>query len=195
VSEDQVVRPESSYGAEKSIGEALVTEYSRRRFVDGVVCRVPTVAVRPGRPNSALSSFVSGIIREPLAGMESVCPVPLETRVWICSPDAATWNLAHAGRLAASALECGRVVNLPGLTVTPAGMLDSLERLAGADARARVRVEVEPRTARIVGSWPGAFDIRRALALGFRVDRDIDAVVTQFIADAGDPSANPARLR
>jgi D-erythronate 2-dehydrogenase len=183
VPEDQVVRPQSSYGAEKSIGEVLVSEYSRRGFVDGIVCRVPTVAVRPGRPNSALSSFVSGIIREPLAGQECICPVPLDTRIWVSSPGAATWNLAHAGRLAASTLEAGRVVNLPGLSVTPGDILDCLERLGGTAARARVRIDVDPQIARIVGSWPGAFDIRRALALGFRGDRDIDAVVTQFMAE------------
>jgi len=161
-----------------------VSEYSRRGFVDGVSCRVPTVAIRPGKPNSALSSFVSGIVREPLAGVDAICPVPLETRVWISSPDAATRNLLHAGRVAAASLGGRRTVNLPGLSVTPREMLDSLERLAGRDVRARVRVEVDPRTARIVGTWPGAFDVTRALSLGFTADRDIDAVIRQFMAEA-----------
>ena len=114
VPETQMVEPESSYGAEKAICELLVSEYSRRGFVDGISCRVPTVAIRPGKPNSALSSFVSGIVREPLAGVDAVCPVPLDTRVWITSPDAATRNLVHAGRVAASALGGRRTVNLPG---------------------------------------------------------------------------------
>ena len=183
VPETQMVEPESSYGAEKAICELLVSEYSRRGFVDGVSCRVPTVAIRPGKPNSALSSFVSGIVREPLAGVDAICPVPLETRVWISSPDAATRNLLHAGRVAAASLGGRRTVNLPGLSVTPREMLDSLERLAGHDVRARVRVDVDPRTARIVGTWPGAFDVSRALSLGFTVDRDIDEVIRQFIAE------------
>ena len=120
VPEDQVLRPKSSYGAAKVIAETLVSEYSRRGFVDGIACRVPTVAVRPGKPNSALSSFVSGIIREPLAGIDAVCPVPLDTRVWITSPRVATANLAHAAVVASDALGDRRVVNLPGLCVTPA---------------------------------------------------------------------------
>ena len=182
VPETQIVEPESTYGLTKAIGELLVAEYSRRGFVDGISCRVPTVAVRPGRPNSALSSFVSGIIREPVAGIEAVCPVPVDTRIWICSPEAATRNLVHAASVPASALGTRRTVNLPGLSVTPREMLDSLERLAGRAARERVRVEVDPRTARIVGSWPGAFDVTRALALGFAGDPGVDAVVSQFLS-------------
>jgi nucleoside-diphosphate-sugar epimerase len=181
VPETQIVEPESSYGVAKAICELLVSEYSRRGFVDGISCRVPTVAIRPGKPNSALSSFVSGIVREPLAGVDAICPVPLDTPVWISSPDAATRNLVHAGRVPAADLGARRTVNLPGLSVTPGAMLDSLERIAGSAVRARVRVEVDPRTARIVGTWPGAFDISRALALGFTADRDIDDVILQFL--------------
>lgn len=181
VPEAMAVLPQSSYGTEKAIGEHLVREYSRRGFIDGIVCRVPTVAVRPGAPNSAVSSFVSGIIREPLAGIDTVCPVPLDTRLWISSPEVVTDNLVHAARLPPTVLEGGRTMNLPGLCVTPAEMLASLERLAGADARARVRCAVDPRVMDIVCSWPGAFDVTRALALGFRADRDVDAVVRQFM--------------
>ena len=99
VPDDVAVLPQSSYGAAKAIAELLVNEYSRRGFIDGIVCRLPTVAVRPGAPNSAMSSFVSGIIREPLAGIDSVCPVPLDTRLWISSPDVVTRNLLHAARV------------------------------------------------------------------------------------------------
>ena len=183
VPEDQALRPQSSYGAAKVIAETLVSEYSRRGLVDGIACRVPTVAIRPGKPNSALSSFVSGIVREPLAGIDAVCPVPLDTRVWITSPLVATANLAHAATVPASALSDGRVVNLPGLSVTPAEMLDSLERLGGAAARQRVRVEIDPHTARIVGTWPGAFDVTRALSLGFAPEGDIDSIVRQYMAE------------
>ena len=181
VSEETAIVPQSSYGAAKTIGEVLVREYSRRGYVDGVICRVPTVAVRPGRPNSAVSSFVSGIIREPVAGVETVCPVPLDTTLWICSPDAATGNLAHAGRIPSRGLGPDRAVNLPGLSVSAGQMLDSLERLAGPEARARVACAVDDRIARIVCTWPGRFDVGRALALGFTADRDVDAIVRQFL--------------
>ena len=181
VSEDQALRPETSYGTAKAMAELLVLEYTRRGVIDGVVCRVPTVAVRPGTPNSAVSSFVSGIVREPVAGLESVCPVPTHTRIWVGSPDVTTANLAHAGRVDPAALGGLRAVNLPGVTVTPAELLTSLERHAGASARALVRLEEDPRITRMVTGWPGAFDVSRALALGFHVDADADAIVRQYI--------------
>jgi len=181
VPEDSVLQPQSSYGTAKAITELLVREYSRRGFVDGIACRLATVTVRPGAPNSALSSFVSGIIREPLAGIEAVCPVPLDTRIWVSSPGVVTSNLIHAARVPASALAGDVSVNLPGLTVTPAQMLASLERAGGAEARARVRCEVDPRAARIFATWPGALDDRRARRLGFEGDRDVDEIVRQYI--------------
>jgi hypothetical protein len=141
------------------------------------------VAVRPGTPNAAASSFVSGIIREPLAGIDTVCPVPLDTPLWISSPELATANLVRAARVQTSELEDRRTVNLPGLSVTPEEMLNSLERVAGLEVRARVRSEPDERIMRIVCTWPGAFDVSRALRLGFSVDRDIDSIVRQFIAE------------
>jgi D-erythronate 2-dehydrogenase len=175
VPEDSVLRPQSSYGTAKAITELFVREYSRRGFVDGIACRLATVTVRPGKPNSALSSFVSGIIREPLGGIDAVCPVPLDTRIWVSSPGVVTRNLVHAARVPASALAGDVAVNLPGLTVTPAQMLASLERLGGAAARARVRCEIDPHVARIFATWPGA--------LGFTGDRDVDAIVRQYIEE------------
>ncbi len=191
VPEDAPVTPESSYGTAKAIAELLVSEYSRRGLVDGIACRLPTIAIRPGAPNSALSSFVSGIVREPLAGVESVCPVPLDTRLWVCSPGVLTGNLVRAALVPASALGGRRTVNLPGLCVTPAELLDSLERLGGSAARARVRCHVDDQIARIVCSWPGAFDVRRALQLGFEMDRDVDSIVRQFMALRGGPGSRP----
>lgn len=184
VPEDIALTPQSSYGVEKAICELLVQEYSRRGFIDGIVGRLATVAVRPGRPNSALSSFVSGIIREPVAGIDSVCPVPLDTRLWISSPGVVAYNLAHAARVPASALEGRRVLNLPGITATPAELLDSLERLAGPAARARVRCEIDERISRIVRTWPGALDASRALRLGFRGDADVESLVREYVAEA-----------
>jgi nucleoside-diphosphate-sugar epimerase len=183
VPETSVLRPQSSYGTAKAIAELLVSEYTRRGFIDGIILRLATITVRPGAPNSALSSFVSGIIREPLAGVDSLCPVPLDTPVWISSPAAVTTNLVHAARIPASALGRSRVVNLPGLSVTPAQMLASLERAGGAAARARVRCEIDPHIARVFATWPGALDDSRARRLGFSGDRDVDAVVAQYVAE------------
>lgn len=187
VAEDHVLRPQTSYGVAKAIAELLVTEYSRRGFVDGIVLRLATIVVRPGAPNSALSSFVSGIIREPLAGIESVCPVPLDTRLWISSPDVVTGNLIHAARVPAAALDGALAVNLPGLSVTPAQMLASLERAGGAAARARVRCEIDSGIARVVCTWPGALDDRRARRLGFTADRNFDEVVAQYVGSPRTP--------
>ena len=184
VPEDSVLQPQSSYGTAKAMTELLVREYTRRGFVDGIICRLATVTVRAGKPNSALSSFVSGIIREPLAGIESVCPVALDTRIWITSPDVVVRNLVHAARVPAAALGGDVSVNLPGLTVTPAEMLASLERAGGAAARALVRCELDPRIARVFATWPGALDDRRARSLGFTADRDFDAVVRQYVAES-----------
>jgi nucleoside-diphosphate-sugar epimerase len=186
VPEDIVLEPQSSYGTEKAIVELLVREYARRGYIDAIICRLATVTVRPGAPNSALSSFVSGIIREPLAGIDAVCPVPLDTRIWITSPAAVTHNLIHAARLPAPALEGRLAVNLPGLCVTPAQMLASLERAGGTAARARVRCEIDPRVARVFSTWPGALDDRRARALGFIGDRDFDEVVRHYIGERTD---------
>ena len=180
VPDDMALRPESSYGTEKAIAELMVSDYSRRGFIDGISCRLPTVAIRPGKPNSALSSFVSGIIREPLAGVESLCPVPLSTRLWITSPTTVTRNLVHASVLPTASLEGHRSVNLPGLCVTPGEMLASLERIGGRDARALVRCEEDPAMMRVVCTWPGAFDVRRAVGLGFEADTDIDGIVREY---------------
>jgi nucleoside-diphosphate-sugar epimerase len=181
VPEEMAVLPQSSYGTAKAAAELLVNEYSRKGFIDGIACRLPTVAIRPGAPNSAMSSFVSGIIREPLAGIESVCPVSLDMPLWICSPDVLTRNLVHAARIPISALGGRRMLNLPGLSVTAAEMLASLERLAGPAARARVRCEPDEQIMQVVSTWPGAFDVSRALSLGFQADEDIDSIVRQFM--------------
>lgn len=185
VPEDLIPRPQSSYGAAKAVGELLVQEYSRRGFVDGLAVRLATVAIRPGRPNSALSSFVSGIVREPLAGIDSACPVPLDTRLWISSPGIVTANLIHAAGVPSEALANARTLHLPGLSVTPAEMLAALEVVGGPAARARVRHEPDDRVARVVCSWPGALDDARARGLGFSADADVQSVVRQYAAEVG----------
>ena len=184
VPEDSVLHPLSSYGTAKAMTELLVREYSRRGFVDGIAVRLATVTVRPGKPNSALSSFVSGIIREPLAGIDAVCPVSLDQPLWVTSPAVVIGNLIHAARVPAAALEGNVTVNLPGLSVTPEQMLASLEHVAGSEARARVRCEIDPYVARIVATWPGAIDDSRARRLGFTSDRDVDDIVRQYMFES-----------
>ncbi|HEY5789020.1 MAG TPA: NAD-dependent epimerase, partial [Gammaproteobacteria bacterium] len=157
--------------------------FHRRGFVDGRVLRLPTVSVRPGKPNRAASSFASGIVREPLDGLEAVCPVAPETRLWLLSPRAATACLVHGSELPAAALGLQRWINLPGVSVTAAGMVAALERVAGAAVAARVRWERDPLVERIVGSWPGAWETRRAQQLGFKGDADFDAIVRAYVED------------
>lgn len=185
VPEDAALLPQTSYGVGKAIVELLVGEYSRRGFVDGVSCRLATITVRPGKPNSALSSFVSGIIREPLGGVDTVCPVPVETPIWVSSPDRVIQNLVHAARIPAAALDGHRSLNLPGLRVTAGEMLASLERLAGPAARARVTLERDARVEKAMVGWPAALDARRALSLGFEGDADVDAIVRQYMQTIG----------
>jgi nucleoside-diphosphate-sugar epimerase len=185
VPDDIAVMPQSSYGAQKAIGELLVNDFSRKGFVDGRVCRLPTIVVRPGKPNAAASSFASGIIREPLAGVDTVCPVPTGTRLWISSPDTVIANLIHAAAVEGSRFGDTRTVNLPGISVTVAEMLDGLEWVGGKDARARVTLAEDERIKRIVLSWPGDFDVTRGLSLGFTRDGGFDDVVRAHMRDHG----------
>jgi nucleoside-diphosphate-sugar epimerase len=183
VTEETALHPRSSYGTQKAIGELLVCDYSRRGFLDGRVLRLPTVCVRPGLPNAAASSFVSGIIREPLRGERANCPVGRDLELWLTSPRAAVANLALAAGIPADALGDNRVVNLPGITVSVGAMLDSLARIAGKAACERVTFDEDAAVRRIVESWPARFDTARALALGFTRDPDFDALVRDHIAE------------
>lgn len=184
VTDDTAVHPQSSYGAQKAIGELLVNEYSRKGFIDGRVLRLPTVSVRPGKPNRAASSFVSGIIREPLAGEPATCPVNRDVRLWLTSPATAVENLVHAHTIPAAAFGTNRTINVPGLSITVGEMIQTLERVAGAEVVARISFERDAVVERIVGSWPGRFATARALALGFHVDGDFDSVVRQYQQEA-----------
>ncbi|WP_025132816.1 D-erythronate dehydrogenase [Leucobacter sp. PH1c] len=180
VPETLAAQPESSYGAMKAMGELLVNEYSRKGWIDARICRLPTISVRPGAPNSAASSFASGIIREPLLGLTSNCPVPLDTQMWLSSPRTVIENLLHAVAIDPALLGAWRVMNVPGISVSVGEMLAALERVGGADARALVTTEPEERVIDIVCSWPGAFDVERTRALGFRADVDFDTAVREF---------------
>jgi nucleoside-diphosphate-sugar epimerase len=175
--------PQTSYGAQKAVGELLVSDYSRKSFVDGRAVRLPTIVVRPGKPNRAASSFASSIIREPLTNLEAVCPVSPETRLAILSPRQAVEAFVRAHNLPAAAFEHTRSLIVPGLSVQVSDMVAALQRVAGAQAAQHIRWQPDAEIQRIISSWPGAFTSPRALRLGFQADASMDAIVQAFIED------------
>jgi D-erythronate 2-dehydrogenase len=181
VLESTPLTPQTSYGTQKAIAELLVADYTRKGFVDGRSLRLPTVTVRPGKPNAAASSFASGIIREPVNGEESVCPVERATRMWVISPDSAIGGLIYAHDLPAERLGFQRSISLPGLSVTVGEMAAALERVAGAEAAARIRWQPDPRITKLVDTWPGMLDASRARELGFPHDENFDAIVRAYV--------------
>lgn len=177
IPDDFHLTPLTSYGTQKAIGEALLADYTRRGFCDGVGIRLPSVVVRPGQPNKAASGFFSGIIREPLAGLEAVLPVP-ETVVHIhASPRAAVGFLLHAAGLQREALGPRINLSMPGVCCTVAEQIASLRRIAGDRVAARIRREHDPLVARIVAGWPQRIEARRARELGFAGERSFDEIV------------------
>ncbi|MEU4153319.1 D-erythronate dehydrogenase [Streptomyces sp. NPDC026659] len=190
VSEATLPTPRSSYGVQKFVCEQLVAEYTRRGFVDGRVARLMTVSVRPGKPNAAASGFLSGIVREPLAGLPAVCPVDPALRVALASPRrtvAGILRVAELERGEGPGLLSGRLpVNLPALTVSVADMLRTLRQVAGDAVADRVTVAPEPAVEAIVGSWPAGFDNARAATLGLTADPDFESVVREYLADHAD---------
>jgi nucleoside-diphosphate-sugar epimerase len=185
VPDTHCLTPQNSYGVQKAMGELLLADHTRRGHMDGRCVRLPTIAVRPGRPNAAASSFISGIIREPLAGENAPLPVDRSMKVWIASPDCAVETLLHAASLPKGALGPGAVVSGRGISVSIAEMLDALERVAGPEVRARVAPAPDPVVAGIVGGWPKAFACTLAGALGFPVDEDIEAIIAAHMRDMG----------
>ncbi len=175
------VAPQSSYGMQKAVAELLINDYTRRGFIDGRVLRLPTISVRPGRPNAAASSFASAIIREPLNGETSVCPVDVNTLLWLLSPATAIESLLHGHDVPVDALGSNRIINLPGLSVTVGEMVEALQRVAGSEVIGRIRWERDVRVERIVSTWPGALDTTRALALGFPIDENFETVIRQHV--------------
>ena len=169
--------PQTSYGTQKVVGEYLVADYTRKGFLDGRSLRLPTIVVRPGKPNLAASSFASSIIREPLAGIAVDCPVPETTGVWILSPRRVVEAFVHAHELASSAWPTTRVVNLPGITLSVREMIEAMGRVAGADTTKRVRFVPDARIQAIVKTWPVRFRTDRADAMGFKADPDFESVV------------------
>jgi nucleoside-diphosphate-sugar epimerase len=183
VQDHTALNPQSSYGAQKAIAELLLNDYARRGFVDGRVLRLPTISVRPGKPNAAASSFASGIIREPLNGETAVCPVAGNTRLWLLSPRKAIESLIAGCEIAAETLGNHRTLNLPGISVSVDEMIDALREVAGDEAVKRIEWKVDPRVEKIVGSWPGQWDTSRALQLGLSGDRTFADVIRSYLED------------
>jgi nucleoside-diphosphate-sugar epimerase len=183
IDDDFALTPLTSYGTQKAIDELLLADYSRRGFIDGIGLRLPTICVRPGKPNRAASGFFSSIIREPLNGQSAILPVPETIRHWFASPRAAIGFLIHAAGLDTTALGARRSITLPGISATVAEQIAALRDVAGERAAALIEHRADETIARIIGGWPQSFTARRALALGFRADRDFAEIVQIYIDD------------
>jgi nucleoside-diphosphate-sugar epimerase len=177
IPDDFHLTPLTSYGAQKAIGEALLADYTRRGFCDGVGIRLPSIVVRPGKPNKAASGFFSGIIREPLAGVEAALPVSETVVHTHASPRAAIGFLMHAAGLAGDALGARINLSMPGVCCTVAEQIASLRRIAGERVAARIRRAHDPLVARIVDGWPQRIEARRARELGFKAESSFDEIV------------------
>ena len=187
IDETVVPTPQTSYGAEKLICETLVNEYTRRKFIDGVILRFPTISVRPGRPTAAASSFLSGMVREPLNGIE--CIVPLKDRSftsWLCSPKTLVANLLDALTIPTDKLEPHiRVLNSPGIGVTIQEMMDALEKVGGKEALDLVKEKTDPDMETILRTWPTKVNNKKAYDLGFKPDTSFEQAVIDYKASLG----------
>ena len=183
ISDEFFHTPLTSYGTQKAIGELLLSDYSRKGFLDGIGIRLPTVCVRPGKPNLAASGFFSNIIREPLAGHEAVLPVADTVRHWHTSPRSAVGFLLHAATLDGGKVGPRRNLTMPGVSVTVAEQIEALRRVAGDKVVARIKRKPDETIMRIVEGWPRNFDPQRALALGFKTEASFDDIIRVHIED------------
>lgn len=181
--DDTPLTPQTSYGAQKAMGEFLVADFHRKGFLDGRSLRLPTICVRPGKPNKAASTWASSIFREPLAGQEAVCPVGRDAAMYLLSPRRVVDGLVHALELPSEELGTTRHINLPGTTYSVAEMVAALERVAGPTVTARIRWEPDPVIQKIVAGWPQRFATPRAERLGFKADASMDEIVRQHVED------------
>ena len=185
VRDETLPTPQSSYGIHKFICEQLIADYTRKGYIDGRVARLMTVSVRPGRPNGAASSFLSGIVREPLSGIASVCPVELSTEVALSSPNNTIAGILRVVEVSREEFGGRTALNLPALTVTVGEMLQALKDVAGPQVAALVTVQPDATIKRIVGGWPPRFDCQRTHKLGLKADASYRAVIEQYIEMAG----------
>jgi nucleoside-diphosphate-sugar epimerase len=183
IPEDYQEAPLTSYGTQKAIGELLLADYTRRGFVDGIGLRLPTICIRPGRPNKAASGFFSSILREPLVGREAVLPVPETIRHWHASPRSAVEFLVRAATLDGQEVGPRRTLSMPGLSATVGEQIEALRRVAGEQAVQLIRREPDESIMRIVETWAPALDATRALRLGFAAESSFDQIIRVHIED------------
>ena len=193
IEDSQRLTPLTSYGTQKAIGELLLADYSRRGFFDGIGIRLPTIVIRPGKPNKAASGFFSSILREPLNGEEAVLPVEESVRHWFASPRAAVKFLVHAAEIDTAALGSIRSLTMPGLAATVGEEIAALRRIAGDKAAQLIRREPNAAIGKMIDGWPKSFDAQRATALGFEAETSFDDIIRAHIEDelGGASPANP----
>lgn len=175
------VTPQSTYGTQKAMCELLINDYTRKGFVDGLVLRLPTICIRPGKPNKAASSFVSSIMREPLHGESAICPVSQDLLLWLSSPNTVIHNFIHALGLPSLPLWSWHVINLPGFTISVKQMLSDLAQVKGEAILEHIKFEFDENINNIVASWPAAINCTSAENLGFTADKNFKDVIQQFI--------------
>src|SRR5829696_4772188 len=183
IGDEFFLTPLTSYGTQKAIGELLLADYSRRGFFDGIGIRLPTICVRPGKPNKAASGFFSGIIREPLAGEEAVLPVAEDVRHWHASPRSAVGFLIRAATIDGAEIGPRRNLTMPSVSVTVAEQMEALRRIAGGRVVARIRREPDPAIQGIVAGWPRRFEAKRAQNLWFVAETSFDEIIRIHIED------------
>ncbi len=183
IGDEFFLTPLTSYGTQKAICELLLNDYSRKGFVDGVGIRLPTITIRPGKPNLAASGFFSNILREPLSGLEAVLPVSRDVRHWFASPRAAVSFLIHAAEIDSARMGWRRTISAPGLSATVGEEIEALRRVAGEKAVALIKEVPDERIIKIVDGWPRNFDTKRAEALGFKAERTMDEIIRIHIED------------
>lgn len=183
ISDDFHLTPLTSYGTQKSISELLLSDYTRRGFFDGIGIRLPTVCIRPGKPNKAASGFFSNILREPLIGQEAILPVPEDVRHWHTSPRSAVGYLVHAAELDSDKVGPHRNLSMPGVSATVGEQIDALRRVAGEKAVRLIRRVPDPMIMKMVAGWAPGFEAKRATALGFTAEKNFDEIIRVHIED------------
>ena len=194
VADDTLPTPQTSYGTHKLICEQLIADYTRKGYIDGRAARLMTVTVRPGKPNGAASSFFSGIVREPLAGVDADLPVDLSVSHPMTSPRRTVEGLIAVYEASREAFVGRTALSLPALNVTVKQMLDALEAVAGPQVRARVKSKPDARIAGIVANWPKGASAARATALGLRPEARFEDIIRQYIADSAATPGTPGAL-
>ncbi|HKE39641.1 MAG TPA: D-erythronate dehydrogenase [Casimicrobiaceae bacterium] len=199
VKDDSSITPQTSYGAQKAMGELMVYDMTRKGFIEGRSLRLPTITVRPGKPNRAASGFASGIIREPLSGVEGICPVGPDAAMWVSSPRTVIGNLLVGHEVAEDAFARAgfahtRSVNVPGIRIGVGAMVEALKRVSGDAVASLVKWQLDPVIDKIVATWPANFAPVLGLALGMKADRDFDSIIRQYIDDELQ-SSRPADSR